>query len=52
MKSNEHKKDYWIDKFARKYYCNHARLNQLRDDKRRAKRATRRKRKNISEEEE
>lgn len=30
-----------IDKFARKYYCQHARLNQLRSDKKQAKRKIR-----------
>ena len=46
-KSNEHKKDYQEDKFARTYYCQHARLNQLRQDKRAGKRKTRRKNKKI-----
>ena len=36
-KSNEHKKDYQEDKFARNFYCQHARLNQLREDKKRGK---------------
>ena len=44
-KSNEHKKDYQEDKFARCYFCQHARLNQLREDKKRGKRKTRRKNK-------
>jgi hypothetical protein len=47
MANNRHKKDYKEDKFARRYYCDHARLNQLREDKKRAKRTTRRKRKNF-----
>lgn len=47
MANNRHKKDYREDKFARRYYCDHARLNQLREDKKRAKRTTRRKRKNF-----
>ena len=46
-KSNEHKKDYQEDKFARKYYCPHARLNQLRQDKKASKRKTRRKNKKF-----
>ena len=46
-KSNEHKKDYREDKFARKYYCPHARLNQLRQDKKASKRKTRRKNKKF-----
>lgn len=37
MKSNAHKKLYRMDKFARKFYCKHARLNQLRSDKHLAK---------------
>ncbi|MCI8601314.1 MAG: hypothetical protein HFE45_06925 [Oscillospiraceae bacterium] len=49
MKSNAYRKLFRIDRFARKYYCPHARLNQLRSDKRRAKRIARRHRKAISE---
>lgn len=41
-KGNEHKKATWIDRFARKYFCTHARLNQLRSDKRVARRKYRR----------
>ena len=33
MKSNEHKKRTFEDKFARYFYCKHARLNYLRSDK-------------------
>ena len=40
-KSNEHKKMYREDKFARKFYCDHARLNQLRADKKQGKKRTR-----------
>jgi hypothetical protein len=47
MKSNEHKKDFSEDKFARHYYCQHARLNQLREDKKQSKRKTRRKNKKL-----
>lgn len=43
MKGNAHKKDYSEDKFARKFYCDHARLNQLRADKKASRRKTRRK---------
>ena len=43
MKGNAHKKDYPEDKFARNFYCDHARLNQLRADKKAGKRKTRRK---------
>ena len=45
--NNIHKKDYQEDKFARHFYCQHARLNQVRFDKRAGKRATRRKNKKI-----
>ena len=47
MKDNSHKKDYHEDKFARHYYCQHARLNKLRQDKKAGKRKTRRKNKKI-----
>ena len=47
MANNRHKKDYNEDKFARNFYCPHARLNQLREDKKRSERATRRKTKKI-----
>lgn len=33
MKSNIHKKITFEDKFARKYFCKHARLNSIRQDK-------------------
>lgn len=42
MKGNGYKKLFQIDRFARKNYCPHARLNQLRSDKRQAKRTVRR----------
>ena len=47
MANNIHKKDYQEDKFARRFYCQHARLNQVREDKKRAKRKTRRKHKKF-----
>ena len=47
-KSNDYRKIFRIDRFTRNYYCDHARLNQLRADKRAAKRAARRARKNLS----
>ena len=50
-KGNEHKKDYEIDEFARQYYCEGARLRQLREDKFRAKKKTRRKNKRRENEE-
>jgi hypothetical protein len=37
LKGNYHKKLYPEDKFSRKYYCDHARLNQLRADKKQSK---------------
>ena len=46
-KNNAHKKDYQEDKFARAYYCQHARLNQTRKDKKQGKRKTRRKNKKF-----
>ena len=42
MKDNSYRKEYNIDRFARRYYCNHARLNQLRADKKQAARKVRR----------
>lgn len=48
MKGNEHKKLYRIDRFARYWYCQHARLNELRADKRAAKKAARKRRKDIN----
>lgn len=33
MKGNIHKKETYEDKFARHYYCEHARLNSVRRDK-------------------
>ena len=41
MKNNNYRKEFQIDKFARKYYCKHARLNQLRSDKKQAKKKSR-----------
>ena len=46
MKNNDYRKEFGIDEFARKYYCEHARLNQLRSDKKQAKRKSRRNGKN------
>lgn len=42
MKSNIQKKLTHEDKFARKFYCQHARLNQLRTDKKQARKKMRR----------
>lgn len=33
MANNNYRKVWFLDKFARKYYCKHARLGQLRYDK-------------------
>ena len=49
MANNEHKKNYQEDKFARACYCQHARLNKLRQDKKQGKRKTRRKNKKLSQ---
>jgi hypothetical protein len=46
-KNNNHKKDFNEDKFARANYCQHARLNQLREDKKQSRRKTRRKNKKL-----
>ena len=47
MKNNLHKKRTIIDRFARKFYCQHARLNSLRSDKKLAKKQERNYNKNI-----
>lgn len=49
-KNNDHHKLFPIDKFARKWYCQHARLNQLRSDKKQAKKAARANRKRLCRE--
>ena len=41
MKNNIHKKHGLEDKFARIWYCAHARLNQLRAEKKHNKRSYR-----------
>lgn len=33
MRRNAYKKETFEDKFARRYYCEHARLNSIRSDK-------------------
>ncbi len=33
MRRNAHKKETFEDKFARHFYCEHARLNSIRRDK-------------------
>lgn len=47
MKNNNYRKEFGIDEFARKYYCKHARLNQLRSDKKQAKKKCRQNAKKI-----
>ena len=42
MKRNTYKTHTFEDKFARKYYCDHARLNSIRSDKREQHRKFRR----------
>ena len=42
MKGNAYRKLYRIDRFARRFYCKHARLGQLRMDKRAARKRARR----------
>lgn len=42
MKDNSYRKEYSIDRFARQCYCNHARINQLREDKKQATRKVQR----------
>lgn len=41
MKSNDHKKRTFEDKFARRFWCTHARLNSIRSDKKRCRRQER-----------
>lgn len=36
-KNNNHKKLFRVDEFGRRFYCQHARLNLVRDDKKQAK---------------
>lgn len=43
MATNLHKKMFSEDKFARKRYCQNARLRQLRSDKKQSERIIRRK---------
>lgn len=50
MKNNSHKKLYNINNFCRHFYCQHARLNQLRNDKHAARVASRRNNKRETKE--
>lgn len=49
MKRNIHKKATFEDKFARNFYCQHARLNSVRRDKKASRRKWRRMSKFIQE---
>ena len=42
MKGNQYRKLHPMSKFAKKNYCQHAKRNQIRDDKRQLRRAVRR----------
>ena len=46
-KNNEHKKIFRMDEFGRKFYCQHARLNLLRSEKKQAKKKARQARKRL-----
>ena len=46
-KNNNYKKLYNEDKFARKYYCDHAKENQVRADKKAEKKKVRNNNKKI-----
>lgn len=48
---NEKKKLTWEDKFGRRFYCQHARLNSIREDKKRNKRKMRKINKEICKKE-
>lgn len=47
MKGNGHRKQYYIDRFARYMYPPNSRLRRLRREKRESKRAVRREMKKI-----
>ena len=49
MADMSYKRLCYIDRFARDYYCKHARLGQLRVDKKRGKKAVRAENKRIIE---
>lgn len=48
---NEYKKTTFEDKFAREYYCSHARLNSVRRDKKEQHKSFRRNSKKIIDKE-
>lgn len=41
MKGNQYRKLHPMDKFAKKYFCQRAKRNQIREDKRRLRKAVR-----------
>lgn len=41
MKGNQYRKLHPMDKFAKKYFCQHAKRNQIREDKRLLRKAVR-----------
>ena len=47
MKGNIHRKATFEDKFARNFYCQHARLNSVRQDKKESRKKWRRINKEI-----
>ena len=50
-KNNGHKKILRMDEFGRKFYCQHARLNLIRADKKQAKKKSRQENKLLTSEE-
>lgn len=50
-KSNNHKRLFRMDEFGRRFYCQHARLNLVRSDKKRAKKKARQEQKRLSSKE-
>ena len=50
-KNNEHKKIFRMDEFGRRFYCQHARLNLLRSEKKQAKKKARQAQKRLQREE-
>ena len=51
MKGNQYRKLHPMDKFAKKFFCKKAKLNQIRDDKFYLRKAVRRERKKEIEDE-
>ena len=49
MANNLYKRDYREDKFGRRFYCDNARRNLVRSEKKIGKRKTRRKNKKLSQ---